>query len=79
MIKRYHRSSGEFYRVMIRPTSLYGAKCWPIKNSYIQKIHVLEIGILRWMCAQTKSKKIKNEYIQDKVGVTSMMDKLRES
>ncbi|KAM3304093.1 hypothetical protein P3S67_015125 [Capsicum chacoense] len=26
---------GKFYRVVVRPAMLYGAECWPVKNSYI--------------------------------------------
>ncbi|KAF3660389.1 putative OTU domain-containing protein-like isoform X1 [Capsicum annuum] len=28
---------GKFYRVVVRPALLYGAECWPVKNSHIQK------------------------------------------
>ncbi|KAG5629188.1 hypothetical protein H5410_000905 [Solanum commersonii] len=38
----------KLYRVIVRPILLYGADCWPIKNSYIQKIHDGEIRMLRW-------------------------------
>ncbi|KAG5585880.1 hypothetical protein H5410_046314 [Solanum commersonii] len=34
---------------------------------------------LRWMCSHTKSDMIWNKAIQDDVGVTSMIDKMREA
>ncbi|KAG5589625.1 hypothetical protein H5410_040139 [Solanum commersonii] len=37
-----------------------------------------EMRMLRWMCRHTKSEKIRNEYIRDKVGVASVVDKMRE-
>ncbi|PHT59458.1 Triose phosphate/phosphate translocator, chloroplastic [Capsicum baccatum] len=40
---------GKFYRVVVRPTILYGAECWPVKNSHIQKMKVTEMRMLRWM------------------------------
>lgn len=40
----------KFYRVVARPTLLYGAKCWLVKNSLVQKMYVTEMKILRWMC-----------------------------
>ncbi|KAG5597845.1 hypothetical protein H5410_039077 [Solanum commersonii] len=34
--------------------------------------------ILRWICGHTRSDRIENEDIQDKVGVTSVVDRIRE-
>uniref|UniRef100_M1AI95 Reverse transcriptase n=1 Tax=Solanum tuberosum TaxID=4113 RepID=M1AI95_SOLTU len=57
---------------------LYGAECWPIKNSHIQKMKVVEMTMLRWMCGDTKRYTIKNKDIRDKVGVSSVDDKMQE-
>ncbi|XP_015162155.1 uncharacterized protein [Solanum tuberosum] len=70
---------GKFYRVVVRPSLLYGAECWPVKNSHVQKMHVAEMRMLRWMCGHTRSDKIRNEVIREKVGVASVVDKLREA
>jgi len=70
---------GQFYRVMVRPAMLYGAKCWPVKNSHAQKLKVVEMRMLSWMCGHTKRDKIRNEDIQNKVRVTPMEDKMREA
>lgn len=69
---------GKFDRVVVRPPLLYGVKCWSVKNSRVQRMQMAEMGILRWMYVHTRSDKIGNEDIRNKVGVTSMMDKLRE-
>ncbi|KAL3363599.1 hypothetical protein AABB24_012720 [Solanum stoloniferum] len=69
---------GKFYRVVVRPALLYGAECWPVRNSHVQKLHVAEMRMLRWMCGHTRSDKIRNEVIREKVGVASVVDKLRE-
>ncbi|KAG5571307.1 hypothetical protein H5410_061073 [Solanum commersonii] len=71
------RLKGKFYRV--RPALLYGAECWPVKNAHVQKMHVAEMRMLRWMCGHTRSDKIRNEVIREKVGVASVVDKLREA
>ncbi|KAG5597848.1 hypothetical protein H5410_039080 [Solanum commersonii] len=34
--------------------------------------------ILRWICGPTRSDWIENEDIQDKVGVTSVVDRIKE-
>ncbi|KAG5619924.1 hypothetical protein H5410_005142 [Solanum commersonii] len=53
---------GKFYGVVVRPALLYGAECWPVKNSHVQKMHVMEMRMLRWMCGHTRSDKIRNEF-----------------
>ena len=39
---------GKFYRLVVRPSLLYGVECWPIKNAHVQKMHVVEMRMLRW-------------------------------
>ncbi|KAG5580363.1 hypothetical protein H5410_050990 [Solanum commersonii] len=73
------RLKGKFYKVVVRPALLYGAECWPVKNAHVQKMHVAEMRMLRWMCGHTRSDKIRNEVIREKVGVASVVDKLREA
>ncbi|KAF3647209.1 putative pre-mRNA-processing factor 6-like, partial [Capsicum annuum] len=70
---------GKFYRVVVRPALLYGAKCWPVKNSHIQKMKVAEMRMLRWMCGLTRGDRVRNETIREKVGVTSVECKMREA
>ncbi|KAF3621950.1 3-hydroxyisobutyryl-CoA hydrolase-like protein 1, mitochondrial [Capsicum annuum] len=70
---------GKFYRVSVRPAMLYGAECWPVKNAHIQKLKVAEMRMLRWMCGLTRSDRVRNETIREKVGVASVEDKIREA
>jgi len=58
---------------------LYGAECWPIKRSHIQRMRVAEMRIIRWICAHMRLDKIRNEVIRSKTGVASTEDKLREA
>ncbi|PHT40159.1 hypothetical protein CQW23_19013 [Capsicum baccatum] len=69
---------GKFYRVAVRPAMLYGAECWPVKNSHIQKMKVAEMRMLRWMCGLTRGNRVQNETIRKKVGVTPVENKMRE-
>ncbi|XP_016461338.1 uncharacterized protein LOC107784688 [Nicotiana tabacum] len=41
------RLKGKFYKVVIRPTLLYGAECWPVKNSHTQKLKLAKMRMLR--------------------------------
>ncbi|KAF3661498.1 Ras-related protein RABD2b [Capsicum annuum] len=68
----------KFYRVEVRPSILYGAECWPVKDSHTQKLKVAEMRILRWMCGLTRKDRVRNEIIRKKVGVASVEDKMRE-
>ncbi|KAG5594303.1 hypothetical protein H5410_035535 [Solanum commersonii] len=43
----------------------------------VHKMHVAEMRMLRWMCGHTRSDKIRNEVIREKVGVASVVDKAR--
>ncbi|KAF3627324.1 putative pre-mRNA-processing factor 6-like [Capsicum annuum] len=70
---------GKFYRVVVRPALLYGAECWPVKNSHIQKMKVAEMRMLRWMCGLTREDRVRNETIREKVGVTSVECKMRKA
>ncbi|KAG5586165.1 hypothetical protein H5410_046599, partial [Solanum commersonii] len=74
-----HKLKGKFYRVVVRPALLYGAECWRSKAYVLKKMHVAEMRMLRWMCGHTRSDKIRNEVIWEKVGVASVVDKLREA
>lgn len=44
---------GKFYRVVVRSTLLYEAKCWPVKNLVFRR------WMLRWMCGHTRSDEIR--------------------
>ncbi|KAF3674573.1 putative pre-mRNA-processing factor 6-like [Capsicum annuum] len=70
---------GKFYRVVVRPALLYGAECWPVKNSDTQRMKVAEMRMLRWMCGLTRRDRARNETIREKVGVTSVECKMREA
>ncbi|KAF3676491.1 Pre-mRNA cleavage factor Im 25 kDa subunit 1 [Capsicum annuum] len=69
---------GKFYRVAVRPAMLYGAECWLVKNSHIQRLKVAEMRMLCWMCGLTREDKVRNKIIREKVEVASVEDKMRE-
>ncbi|XP_060169387.1 agamous-like MADS-box protein AGL8 homolog isoform X2 [Lycium barbarum] len=51
---------------------------WSV-GSHVQKMKVAEMRMLRWMCGNTRSDRIRNEVIRNKVGVASVEDKMREA
>uniref|UniRef100_A0A1S3X9T0 Uncharacterized protein n=1 Tax=Nicotiana tabacum TaxID=4097 RepID=A0A1S3X9T0_TOBAC len=77
--RKCQKLKGEYYRAVVRPFMLYGAECWPVKKSHVQRMKVAEMRMLRWMCELTRLDKIRNEVIREKVGVASTDEKLREA
>ncbi|XP_019259063.1 PREDICTED: uncharacterized protein LOC109237238 [Nicotiana attenuata] len=69
----------KFYRAVIRPAMLYEAECLPVKISFVYKMKVVAMRILRWMWGHTRLDRIRNEVIRDKVGVAPVEDKMREA
>lgn len=50
---------GKFYIVVVRLTLLYGAECWLVKKSHVQKMQVVEMSMLRGVITD----KVRNEDI----------------
>ena len=73
------RLKGRVYRMVVRPALLYGEECWPIKRSHIQRMRVVKMRMIRWICGYTRLDRIRNEVIRDKIGVTSIENKIREA
>ncbi|KAG2564542.1 hypothetical protein PVAP13_7NG090167 [Panicum virgatum] len=69
---------GKFYRTAIRPAMLYGAECWPTKKRHVQQLSVAEMRMLRWFCGHTRRDRVRNEVIQDRVGVAPIEKKLTQ-
>ncbi|XP_070002811.1 uncharacterized protein [Nicotiana sylvestris] len=70
---------GKLYRVVVRSTMLYGAKCWSVKPYHVEKMKMAEMRMLRWMCRRTMLDKVRNEVIRDKVDMAPVEDKMREA
>ena len=73
------RLKGRVYRMVVRPALLYGAECWPVKKTQVQRLMVAEMRMIRWMCGYTRLDRIRNEVIRKRVGVAPLEDKLRET
>jgi len=52
---------------------------WQIKKTQVQKLMVVEIGMIWWICGFMRLDMIRNEVIWEKVGGAPMKDKMRES
>ena len=65
--------------LVVRPALLYGVECWPIKKCKGQRMTVAEKRMLHWMCGHTRLDRIRSAVIRDKIGVTPIEDKMRET
>ncbi|KAG5575712.1 hypothetical protein H5410_055846 [Solanum commersonii] len=77
VIKMCHQDlKGKFYRVLVRPAMLHGLNVGSSRTLTF-RFPKRKIAKIR-MYEQTRRDKIRNEDILDKVGVTSVADKMRE-
>jgi hypothetical protein len=67
---------GKLYRTAIRPAMLYGTECWSTKRRHIQQLSVAEMRMLRWICGNTRSDRVQNDDIRERLGVTPVEEKL---
>lgn len=52
------RTKGKVTKIAVRPAMLYGAECWPTKETHIKKLIVAKMKILRWSGGVTRIDKI---------------------
>jgi len=67
------------YRMVVRPAGLYGSECWPLKMTQVQRLIVVEMRMIRWMCSFTRIDRIRNGVIRDLAKVAPIEDKMRET
>nr|GEX50756.1 putative reverse transcriptase, identical [Tanacetum cinerariifolium] len=69
---------GKFYRVAIRPATLYGSECWPITKAQANRVEVAELRMMRWICGKTMLDMIPNGVFRAELEVESIIHKMRE-
>ena len=71
---------GKFYCTTVRPIILYGSECWALKGQqHKNKVGVVEMRMLRWMCDNTRQDKIRNDVIWKKIGVAPIEEKITKN
>ena len=58
---------------------LYGSESCAFKEQHKDKMRVVEMRMLRWMCSYTIKYMIHNDHIQKRVGVTPIVKKMVEN
>jgi len=67
------RLKGRVYWMVVRPALLYGAECWSIKKTQVQRLMVAEMRMIRWMCGYTRLDRIRNMVFRERVGVAVVL------
>ena len=57
--------------MVVIATLLYCAECLSIKKSQLQRMRVVEIRMIRWMCGHMRLDGIRNVVIRNNGGVTT--------
>ena len=70
---------GKIYRTVVRPVALYGAETWPATARAEQKMHAMEMRMLRWSAGLTLLDRQRNEDVRSRFGVAPIAEKMRES
>ena len=73
------RLKEKIYKTAIRATILYRIECWVILKQHVNKLSVIEIHMLKWICGKTLKDRNRNEHIRELVGVAPIEDKMREN
>jgi len=63
------RLKEKVYHMVVRPALLYRAECWPVKKTQTQRLMVVEMKMIWWMCSYTRLDRFRNVVIREKVGV----------
>jgi len=70
---------GRVYRMVLRPAIFYGAECWPLKKTQVQRLMVAKMRMIKWMCGYMRIDRIRNGVIRNLVKVAPIEDKMRET
>ncbi|KAH9401136.1 hypothetical protein TYRP_002727 [Tyrophagus putrescentiae] len=67
------------YRTMVRPVALYGAECRSSTELLANRLHCMEMNMLRWSLGVTRLDRIPNDIVRMVYGVRPIKDKIVES
>jgi len=70
---------GKIYCIVVISVLLYGTECWPIKKTRDKRLLVAKTRMTTGMCGHTRWDGMKNEVIRNKVKVTPIDNKIRET
>lgn len=63
------RLKGKVYHTVVRLVLLYGAECWPVKKPQVERVMIVEMRMMRWMCGHMTLDRVRNVVIIDRVRV----------
>ena len=60
------------YKTVIKPTMRYGAECRAVRKKDVNRLHVAEMRMLRWIRGKTRNDHVRNQIIQEDATVCQM-------
>ena len=70
---------GRLYKMMVRPTMLYGMETVAVTKSQEKQMERVEMKMLRFSLGVTRRNRIRNEEVRRRLKVEKLSDKLREA
>ena len=70
---------GKIYKIVVRPTMLYGMETVAVTERQMGKMEVAEFKMVRWALGVTRKDKIRNEYVRGTAKIAKLGDKLRNA
>lgn len=55
----------KFCRIAIKPVTLYGSECWPMKKQHVDRMDVAKMMMLKWMGGKTRKDSKRDGSIRD--------------
>ena len=59
----------KIYKTAISTAILYEIDCWATIKQHMNKLSIIEMSMLKWICRKTLKDKITNKHIREMVGV----------
>ena len=64
---------------MIQPVILYGLETVPQRKKTTRRLEVTEMKMCRWACGATRTDRVRNEDIRERMGVTNIGARCRRA
>ena len=72
------RLKSRVYKAMVRPVALYGSESRASTQASTNKLHCMEMSMLRWSLGLTRLDRVPNDTIRMVMGVAPIQEKIRE-
>lgn len=72
------RLKSKIYRTVVRPVALYGTESWPTTRTTEQRLHAMEMRMVRWIMGISLLDHMTNDTLRRRFGIAPIDEKMRE-